>query len=159
MPIIEVQNWMSEMRARSWHAVKESQFQDVLHGAMCRDAKWTRAIAVALRDAAVSADVPGLDTADLVTVSFDHGRVLEDDHMVVIWVKGLFVRPDRSAEVRDRLAKQLYETAELHLLPGEQVEVFIEPFSIDEVSERCSNAFFGSANVSVARPLKEPNNA
>ena len=68
-----------------------------------------------------------MESQDLVTVSFDAGRILADSTLVIV-VEGLFDRPDRTKEVRDRLARMLGEAARLHVRDDWEVEVLVQRF-------------------------------
>ena len=114
MPIITVRNWPSKVAAIEWINTGKS-LSDVVGGAdgfimmVNGDNWWKREFAKRLREAVVAEDIPGIDDPRLITVSFDDGRVLQDDAVLVIEVTGLFVRPDRTKKVRDRLAYALKE--------------------------------------------------
>lgn len=120
MPIIHICNWP--------HASIEASTRE--H----RESLWQIAVALALRDACVAAQVPGITGVDLVTVVFDGPSILPDDRLLVISVEGLFERPDRTPEVRQRLAHHLGGAALRHLTrEGEtwRVEVLIHRFHPD----------------------------
>ncbi|MFH2062688.1 MAG: hypothetical protein ABIJ46_00860 [bacterium] len=113
MPLIEFVNW----------STRPSELQENLRE--LSDPIST--LAKSLRDAAVSADVPGL-TKDTVTVTIGGRRVLSGDRTLIIKVSMLFDRPDRTKEVRDRLAQKLGEAAMKWVAPTWRVEVMIERF-------------------------------
>ena len=105
MPIIVVRNWPSKV-AKVEARLAAALVDDLIIHVM-DDNSYKRKIAEGLRKAVMAAEVPGIDFVELVTVSFDQGRVLEDDQLLVVEVVGLFDRPDRTKEVRDRLGNKI----------------------------------------------------
>lgn len=97
-------------------------------------ANWKRELAYALREAAMAVEVPGINTSDLVTVVFGGEQVIEGDKTLIIFVEGLLDRPNRTKEVRDRLAKTLGEAAKPHRPKSWKVEVFVRRFNTDKDS-------------------------
>lgn len=113
MPIINVKNWPSKVAAVAWTGRRKS-LPDAEGGGgfimmVSDDNRFKRNFANELRQAVLAQNIPGIDDPRLVTVSFDGGRVDQKDGLLVIEVTGLFVRPDRTKEVRDRLAYALKE--------------------------------------------------
>lgn len=111
MPIINVKNWPSKVAKIQWDGRKRRSLPDHDEFVMMvsDDNRWKCSFADALRRAVLAEDIPGIDDIRLVTVSFDGGCVDPRDMLLVIEVTGLFVRPDRTKEVRDRLAYALKE--------------------------------------------------
>lgn len=118
MPIINVKNWPSKVPGFiRWYGRENVSQPPPYHELLDKisdDNRWKRNFANALRVAVLSEDIPGIDDPRLVTVSFDGGRATHEDTLLVIEVTGLFVRPDRSKEVRDRLAYALKECGKAH---------------------------------------------
>jgi len=110
MPIINVKNWPSMVAAlRSGLPSSDTVTREIVI-----DNLYKQNFAQALRAAVISEDIPGIDDPRLVTVSFDNGRAIAEDILLVIEVTGLFVRPDRTKVVRDRLAYALKECGKAH---------------------------------------------
>ena len=116
MPIINVKNWPSKVAGIQWNGRERKSVPDydVFKMMVSDDNQWKRNFAKALRGAVISEDIPGIDDPRLVTVSFDNGRAIAEDILLVIEVTGLFVRPDRTKVVRDRLAYALKECGKAH---------------------------------------------
>lgn len=128
MPIIRVMNWPSRVREIAWERVTDAEdFFTATRGALERDSAFTQVLGAKLRCACVAAHVPGVESQDLVTVSFDTGYVLADRTLVIV-VEGLFDRPDRTKEVRDRLARMLGEAARSLIRDDWTVEVLVQRF-------------------------------
>lgn len=110
LPIINVKNWPSQVATIRSEGVGQSvPSADTVVSMFIADNQWKRDFANALRKAVISEDIPGIDDPRLVTVSFDGGRAIQEDMLLVIEVAGLFVRPDRVKKVRDLLAYALKE--------------------------------------------------
>lgn len=115
MPIINVKNWPSKVAK-----IGPTGFGtglpnlDTVARMIVADNQWKCDFAEALRKAVLAEDIPGIDDPRLVTVSFDNGRANPEDMLLVIEVTGLFVRPDRTKEDRDRLAWALKECGKAH---------------------------------------------
>lgn len=113
MPIINVKNWPSKVAGNEWEGM-DFPSHHLFMSMVKDDSEWKRNFANAMRRAVLAEDIPGIDDPRLVTVSFDGGRVDPKDVLLVIEVTGLFVRPDRTKQVRDRLAYALKECGKAH---------------------------------------------
>jgi len=118
MPIITVKNWPCTTNKLAHMETRFLGFMIARHN----DVAYMRALSTTLRNAAVSANVPGIDSVGKVTVSFDQGRLTEEDDTIVIEVTGLFKRTDRTKKIRDHLAECLKAAI------NGKVEVFISNF-------------------------------
>lgn len=118
MPIINVKNWPSKVAAMEWtgehKTLSDSERSRLFIMMVVEDNAWKRNFAEALRKAVLAEDIPGIDDPRLVTVSFDDGRAFAEDMLLVIEVTGLFVRPDRTKDVRDHIAWALKECGKAH---------------------------------------------
>ncbi|MDO8599530.1 MAG: hypothetical protein Q7S02_05465 [bacterium] len=124
MPIIRVINWPSRVRPIAEdRRINPDDFFDALE----RDGAFTKALGEKLRRACIDAHVPGVESQDLVTVSFDSGYGVGDPTLVIV-VEGLFDRPDRTKEVRDRLAWMLGEAAKPYIHGHWTVETLVQRF-------------------------------
>lgn len=108
MPIINVKNWPSKV-AEIRPAGSGIPSSDAVTRTIIADNYYKYNFAKALRGVVLAEDLPGIDDPRLVTVSFDDGRAIAEVMLLVIEVTGLFVRPDRTKKVRDRLAYALKE--------------------------------------------------
>ena len=86
-----------------------------------------------LRDAVVAAEVPGVERSG-ITVTYGGEQVLKDDRTIILIVEGLFDRPDRTKEVRDRLALKLAEAAKGWVATTWRVEVLVKRFDPEKDS-------------------------
>lgn len=92
------------------------------------------ALATTLRKACVAANVPGIDSVELVTVVAGGRQLITDDSVLVLIVEGLFDRPDRTKDKRDGLAVLLGANAKLCIAGSWKVEVLVKRFNTEEDS-------------------------
>jgi len=131
MPIIVVRNWPSKISAIKWAGRKDWQQQEsfVIADMISDDNRFKRELGKILRKAVIEAKIPGIDSVSMVTVSFDQGRVL-DDELLVVEVVGLFDRPDRTKAVLNRLAD--YIKAAVNSWDDQQeVEILVHRFNLE----------------------------
>jgi hypothetical protein len=94
---------------------------------------WQHQFAHAIRQAAVSADVPRVVRTG-ITVTFGGQQILKDDKTLMILVIGLFDTEDRPKKLRDRLARHLGKASK-HFLPDDwKIEVLVYRFNTDSDS-------------------------
>ncbi|MBM5789867.1 hypothetical protein FJZ23_02140 [Candidatus Parcubacteria bacterium] len=131
MPVISIKNWPSHQSA-----LPDGFSIDALASAIMQDAALCRRIGHTVREVVLAAGVPGITSKDLITVSFDVGRVLPDDTTLVIEVTKLYDRPERTRKLLSRLASDIKAAVRGLKLSGvRKTEVFIEPF--DEQRNVC----------------------
>lgn len=95
MPLITIWNWSREL------------FKPTLDGTF----RGHNSFAHLLRETCVAAKVPGIDGPELVSVCFGGNQVLPDDRTLIIIVELLNDLPERTMEVRQRLAEALQQRA------------------------------------------------
>ena len=121
MPFIEVRNWPKRPPTPAdAMGIKSANFI----------AWWQTELGCALRRASAMADLPGV-TEDSTTVTFGGPCVVPKDKVLGVIVTGLFDRPDRTKEMRDRLADYLADTALQYLSLDWRVEVLVHPFDTE----------------------------
>ena len=98
MPLITIWNWNEE-----WFNFP----QDGVYRKMN--------LAKILRQAVVEAGIPGIDGVELVSVCFAGPQVLSDDRTLAIIVELLNDLPERTDNIRQRLAEKLWKAAMDHL--------------------------------------------
>ncbi|MBU0645883.1 hypothetical protein KJ611_00165 [Patescibacteria group bacterium] len=95
MPLITVWNWPVEFSTPFSDGTIQGQ----------------NGFAHLLREACVSAEVPGIDGPELVSVCFAGSQVLSDDRTLIIIVELLHDLPERTSEIRQHLAETLHQQA------------------------------------------------
>jgi hypothetical protein len=91
-------------------------------------------LATALRCACVTAEVPFIKAMEDVTVVAGGMQLIDADKTLVVLVEGLFDRPERTKEVRDRLANCLARHAKMNLPAEWTVEVLVKRFNPEKDS-------------------------
>ncbi len=82
-----------------------------------------------IRKAVVDAEVPGIDSEQLVTVVYGGKMVLSDNKTLMVMIEGLFDRADRTKEIRDHLAQCVGQAVKALLDDDWRVEVLVERFN------------------------------
>ncbi len=127
MPIIRVENYPNDWTLNPVPDETEEARQG-------KQRKWKSELAYALRNACVAAEVLGIDKPDDVTVVFGGEQVVESDRKLVIFIEGLFDKPERTKEVRDRLAERLGKATREPLPLGWHAEVLVKRFNTEKDS-------------------------
>lgn len=138
MPVVHVINWPSKVATIVWDGKKPYPDHTRFMHMLSDDNFFKTSFGKRLREAVVGACVHGIDSIDLVTVSFDGGASQQDDKTVVILVELLFDRPERTKEMRDRLAETLRCVAIGYC--GNKIEVAVIPFNLEVCSCASTNS-------------------
>ena len=88
-----------------------------------------QSVAQALIDGCLAANVPFITKRRHVTVVNGGIQIFDEDKTLVVFVEGLFERPERTNKMRVHLAKKLAECAMKTLPNGWKVEVLIGRFN------------------------------
>ncbi|MBU0596985.1 hypothetical protein KJ641_03855 [Patescibacteria group bacterium] len=134
MPIIRVLNWPSEMQKADWRQIREEDdIVKFFRYAYIKDQRYLKNLGNRLKKACIDTQIPRVDSERLISVSFDIGSLLPDTTLVIL-VEGLFDTPDRTKEIRDKLAKFLTEAVK-PFIPNEwEVEVLVKRFDPEKDS-------------------------